>query len=151
MHAHVGRQHACIELKNRGLVTSDGYETLRNVSVAEECMEEVLTALFDDARDMARRGEMEDEFIFFSVHGNSIYKQPTNIQDYNVIQDSSVYHSSRQDYKIHGTILKTALPEMMADEALVCEVYKHNELLAVIASLPEQDYVDTFTVFSLSC
>lgn len=124
-------------------ITPDGRQKLTDLVEGD-----TLVTLFTEACDMAKKHEMDYQFIFFALHGGNIYKQPTDVRDYDVVQESSVaYHTSRDDYEMHGTITKKPLPQMMATDAVVCHVCKRDEMVAVVASLPEYDYEEVFTVF----
>lgn len=96
---------------------------------------------------MAQKGDLHHQFVFFALHGDNVYQQPTHVRDYQTIQECSVaYHTGRPDYKMHGTILKMSIPEMSADNAVVCNVYKKNEIVASVASLAEYGYKEIFSI-----
>ena len=128
-------------------VYTNGIERLAILSKEAGFINNKLADLFTEACGMAKKGELDCEFIFFALHGDNIYKQPTDVRDYDVVQANSVpMHTSRPDYKIHGTILKMPLTAMMADEAVVCHICKGDAIIAAVASLSDYDYKEVFSL-----
>ena len=96
---------------------------------------------------MAKNGDLDYQFVFFALHDDNLYKQPTDVRDYNLLHESSVaYHTARPDYKMHGTIVKVAMPEMMANEAVLCQICKQDKIIASVASLADYNYEEIFSL-----
>lgn len=128
-------------------VKTDGTERLAQLSSEAGFINNKLFDLFSEACKMAKDGDLDYQFVFFALHGDNIYKQPTDVRDYQTIHDSSVaYHTARPDYKMHGTIVKMPMPAMMADEAVVCHVCKKDKMVAAVASLADYDYAEVFSI-----
>lgn len=128
-------------------ITTDGRDRLKALSTESECAEHTLDEIVKEACEMDRRGEMDYQFMFFALQGGSVYKQPTDVRDFDMVHESSVpYHMSRSDYKLHGTIVKMPLPQMMTPSAIVCHVFKGHEVASVVATLAEYDYEQMYCV-----
>ena len=132
---------------NNTHIKIEGFERLDSISADVDCDPRKLRDVFLEACDMAKTGRLDYEFLFFALHGDNIYKQPTDVRDYNPASNSDVsYHTSRHDYKIHGKIAKMSIPEMMADGAVVCHIYKKDKLVGSVASLADYDYEEAFSL-----
>lgn len=136
------------DLAQGGLaINTDGRQRLNALSVEAGCAENTLASLMLEACEMDKKSEMDSQFVFFALQGGNVYKQPTDVRDFEMVQESSVpYHTSRGDYKMHGTIVKMALPCMAAPDAIVCHVFKGQDMLAVLAALAEYEYEDVYSV-----
>jgi len=133
--------------KEHPRVYTNGIDRLANLSTEAGCTNNKLADLFTEACGMAKNGQLDCEFIFFALHGDNIYKQPTDVRDYEVVQANSVpMHINRPDYKVHGTILKMPLPAMMANDAVVCHICKGDTVVAAVASLPDYGYEEVFSL-----
>lgn len=128
-------------------ITTDGRDKLKALSTESDCAEGTLDELIKEACEMDKRGEMDYQFVFFALQGGNVYKQPTDVRDFEMVHESSVpYHTSRPDYKLHGTIVKMPLPQMMAPSAIVCHVSKGPEMVGVVATLAEYNYEEMYSV-----
>ena len=128
-------------------ISTDGKQRLNALSIEAGCEESTLTSLMSEACEMDKKCEMDTQFVFFALQGGNVYKQPTDVRDFDMVQASSVpYHTGRDDYKMHGTIVKMPLPCMAAPDAIVCHVFKGQDTVAVLASLAEYDYEDVYSV-----
>lgn len=128
-------------------ISTDGKQKLNALSVEAGCAEDTLTSLMSEACEMDKKSEMDNQFVFFALQGGNVYKQPTDVRDFEMVQESSVpYHTSRCDYKMHGTIVKMPLPCMAAPDAIVCHVFKGQDMVAVLAALAEYEYEDVYSV-----
>ena len=126
---------------------TDGKQRMNAMSVEADCMESALVNLLSEACEMDKRSEMDTQFVFFALQAGSVYKQPTDVRDFDMVQKSSVpYHTSREDYKMHGTIVKMPLPCIAASDAIVCHIFRGNDLVAVFATLAECGYENIFSV-----
>lgn len=96
---------------------------------------------------MAKDRDLDYQFVFFAFHGDNLYKQPTDVRDFETIHESSVaYHTGRPDYRMHGTIVKMPISAMKADDAVVCHVYKKDKIVAAVASRSDCDYNEIFSI-----
>jgi len=128
-------------------ISTDGKQRLNALSVEAGCAEDTLTSLMSEACEMDKKSEMDTQFIFFALQGGNVYKQPTDFRDFEIVQKSSVpYHTSRGDYKMHGTVVKMPLPCMAAPDAIVCHIFKDQDMVAVLAALAEYEYEDVYSV-----
>ena len=128
-------------------VRPDGAERLAALSEEAGCATNKLAELFSEACRMAKDGELETQFLFFALHGDNMYRQPTHARDYRSLCESGVaYHTGRPDYKFHGTIVKTPVPAMLVDEAVVCRVCKGGETVAAVAALADYDYREVLSL-----
>jgi hypothetical protein len=128
-------------------ISTDGKQRLNALSVEAGCAENTLASLMSEACEMDKKSEMDTQFVFFALQGGNVYKQPTDVRDFEMVQESSVpYHTSRGDYKMHGTIVKMPLPCMAAPDAIVCHVFKGQDMVAVLAALAEYEYEDVYSV-----
>lgn len=130
--------------------TKDGKETLLTVAKLSLCSDnDCLVKQHHSGCDMALRGELNWQFVFFAVHSGNMYKQPIDIRDYNTVNHSSVqYHTSREDYTLHGTTVKTTVAHIGVSDAVVTSMSHKNNLLSVVMSLPDDDYKQIYTVAS---
>lgn len=141
------RPHALETESASARVYKDGIECLAHLSTQVDCPENKLIDLFKEACATARKGGLNGEFIFFAVHGDNVYKQPTDLRDFDVVQEQGVpVHVTRPDYKVHGTILKTHLPAMMAKDAIICNISKGDAVIATVASLADYGYQEAFSL-----
>lgn len=128
-------------------ISTNGVERLAQLSREAGFTINKLNDLFSEACTMAKDGQLDYQFVFFALHGTNVYKQPTDVRDYNTLHDSCVtYHTGRPDYKMHGTIVKMPMPSMMADEAVVCHVCKGDHMVAAVASIADYDYQEIFCI-----
>tara|TARA_B100001057_G_scaffold56554_1_gene50107 strand:+ start:334 stop:873 length:540 start_codon:yes stop_codon:yes gene_type:complete len=128
-------------------ITTDGRDKLKALSTESDCAEGTLDELIKEACEMDKRGEMDYQFVFFALQGGNLYKQPTDVRDFEMVYESSVpYHTSRPDYKLHGTIVKMPLPQMMAPSAIVCHVFKGPKMAGIVATLAEYNYEEMYSV-----
>lgn len=131
----------------RCTVTTDGRDKLETLSIASGCAGGTLDELMKEACEMDKRGEMDYQFVFFALQGGNVYKQPTDVRDFDTVHESSVpYHMSRPDYKLHGTIVKMPLPQITAPSAIVCHVFKGVEMTGVVAAMAEDGYEQMYVL-----
>lgn len=103
-----------------------------------DCPKPLLDSVLHDSLEAARMGEFEHTFVFFAFHGNNIYRQPTDVRDFLMVQQSISYHTGRDDYKLHGTVTKTAV--MGDPDAIVCQIFSKDTVMALAVSLSTDDY-----------
>jgi hypothetical protein len=96
---------------------------------------------------MARNGDLTDEFLFFAVHGGHLYKQPTDVRDYQTSLAGVAHHPAREDYLMHGTVVKMPLQSVNGGEAVVTQVCSREMVMAAVASLPGDAYEDVLQLF----
>jgi hypothetical protein len=100
----------------------------------------MLTELHQQACVMAQNGDLDNEFIFFAVHGEHLYKQPTDVRDYAMSINGVIHHVSRGDYVMHGTVIRMPAISSEANEAVVTEVCTRERVVAIVASSMEDGY-----------
>jgi len=128
-------------------ISTDGKQRLKALSVEAGCAEDTLVSLMSEACEMDKKREMDTQFVFFALQGGNVYKQPTDVRDYKMVEESSVpYHTNRGDYKMHGTIVKMPLSCMAAPDAIVCHVFKGKDMVAMLASLAEYEYQNVYSI-----
>lgn len=116
----------------------EGLDEMGDVCVRLDCPQNSLDAVLQDSLEAARMGEFEHTFVFFAFHGDNIYRQPTDIRDFCMVQQSIGYHTARPDYKMHGTVTKT--PVLGDQDAIICQVFFKSEVVAIAVSLSWGNY-----------
>lgn len=59
---------------------------------------------------------------------------------------SVTYHTSREDYSLHGTTVKTAIGHLNVLDAVVTQMIHNNNLLAIVTSFPDDGYKQIYTI-----
>jgi len=116
----------------------EGLDAMDEVCVRLDCPQSSLNSVLQDSLGAARMGEFEHTFVFFAFHGDNIYRQPTDVRDFYMVQQSIEYHTGRDDYKLHGTVTKT--PMLGDQDAIVCRVFFKEDVVAVAVSLSAGNY-----------
>lgn len=125
----------------------DGRERLSTVAQLFDFKPDLLLGLYERTIAMAREGQLETDFIFFAVHRDNVYSQPTDVRDFDQCWSTVHHHTARADYRVHGTVLKSPVVGLDFPSAVVMHVYSREGIVAAVAADPVDNYNRLLTVY----